>query len=541
MASPELQRAKRDATNTNQLSSNYNPKDSSKPDYESACFVAMKAGWCIMKDTNGGTMVMRNKAAQYLPQMPLEFVDDYQQRIKATEFFNAVARTVRGLVGMVFRRPPKLGADVNPMLTEQWENIDGSGTHGEVFTREAYEEAMLLGHGAILVDYPSVPDGYVPTLKDERDEGIRPYWVKLCAEQIISWRTATRFGKTYLSQVVIRENTLEPEGDFGEYDVERYRVFRHTTIFPNADYGETFDPYAGVQWQLWEWVEKEGAKTLNMTQQGTLKTAGGKPMTRIPVTAYFTGRVYDWFGSTPPLIDLAYANIAHWNVLSDHRHSLHKASIPLLCFIGRDTTEGAQAIGVNQGIDIPLGGDLKYVEHAGSALAATDKELTQIEGRMAALGLAMLQQDTRAAETAEAKRIDKADQDSALASSARSLQDAIEEAMSFHAEFLGQDTYTNGSVLVNRDFEDLTLDSGTIGALSNLHLAGQVDLDTLWSMLEQGNVLPEDFDRELTRAAIMNEEAQRAAQALALAAATPEPKDDTTDSADSAPPAEDTK
>jgi hypothetical protein len=104
---------------------------------------------------------------------------------------------------------------------------------------------------------------------------------------------------------------------------------------------------------------------------------------------------------------------------------------------------------------------------------------------MAALGLSMLQNETRAAETAEAKRMDKSEQDSALAVAARGLQDCLERALQFHAQYMG---LTDGTIEVNQEFEHLTLDSTQITAYSQLHQAGQISLDTLWAMLEDGNV-----------------------------------------------------
>jgi hypothetical protein len=521
--SPELALAKRVSQNTSFLTASNNaPQDPSKPNYTSDAYISMRENWTLMEDVDGGTNAMRAKCATYMPQMPLEHVDDYRQRVKACEFFAATSRTVRGLVGMVFRRPPKLGQELNEQLAQHWEDIDGQGTHGEVFTRELYEQGMLLGHGVILVDYPEINPQLKLTLYDERDAGVRPYWCAITPSQILNWRTITRYGRTMLQQVVIRECTLEPSGAFGEQEVERYRVFRLVDVYDEATKATTTQ----VQWSVWEWVESNGKRELQEKSQGQMMVAGGKPMTRIPVTAFFCGPKKGWFESTPPLVDLAWANIAHWNVQSDHRHSLHKASIPLLVGIGRDTSEAAPPIGVNAMIDMPIGGDLKYVEHSGSALSATAQELKDLETRMAALGLAMLQSESRAAETARARRIDKSEQDSALANSARSLQDAIEEALSYHSEYLGLPPAGESSVLVNNDFEDLTPEPTLISAVSALHLAGQIDLDTLWSILEENNALPDDFDRETVRNAIMTEEADRAAQALALATAAPTPVDD---------------
>jgi hypothetical protein len=149
-------------------------------------------------------------------------------------------------------------------------------------------------------------------------------------------------------------------------------------------------------------------------------------------------------------------------------------------------------------IKLPQGGDAKYLEPTGAALDSSRQELQDILQNMAALGLAMLQRDTRAAETAEAKRIDKSETDSRLAAAARGLQDAIEEALGIHALWIGE--ADGGSCDINRDFEQQPLDPQMLKVLSEMVGAGDLDLDTLWDIMKAGGVLPDTFDNEIVRA-----------------------------------------
>ena len=137
------------------------------------------------------------------------------------------------------------------------------------------------------------------------------------------------------------------------------------------------------------------------------------------------------------------------------------------------------------------------------ALAATAKQLIEFEKQMSALGLSMLQHQTRAAETAEAKRIDKAEQDSALSTAARSCQDAIEVALGFHAQMLGLPSA--GSIVINRDFERLSLDAQEIRAYTELVGSGSISLETFWNIMRDGGALPDNFDPEVERARLDGE------------------------------------
>jgi hypothetical protein len=161
-------------------------------------------------------------------------------------------------------------------------------------------------------------------------------------------------------------------------------------------------------------------------------------------------------------------------------------------------------VGPKVGVKVPEGGYFKYAETTGAALGATAEQIKQFETQMAREGMSMLQHETRAAETAEAKRIDKSEQDAALAVAARSLQDAYEQALSFHAQMRGLGD-SGGSVTVNRDFEKLTLDAQQVDAYAKLVASNAMSLDTLWKILADGGVLPDDFDAELERTQLEGE------------------------------------
>jgi hypothetical protein len=174
-----------------------------------------------------------------------------------------------------------------------------------------------------------------------------------------------------------------------------------------------------------------------------------------------------------------------------------------------DGTGGTLIIGPNAGLNLPIGGDAKYVSHDGAALGEVKGAITEGKGDMATVGLSMLAPDKRAAETAEGKRIDKAASDSKLSTHARGLQDGLERAFGFHANY--RRLPSGGSVKVNRDFENLQMTPETINALSSQVEKGQLSIETLWQMEIDGNVLPEDFDPDTEKGRIQADEEIRQA------------------------------
>jgi hypothetical protein len=381
-------------------------------------------------------------------------------------------RSIKGLSGMVFRQDPELGEDVPAKIAQDLEDVDLAGTHVDPFMRSIFEDALEAGHAAILVDAPQ-SDGPAPNAAVEAAMGLRPYWVHIKKDDILSWRTSRVNGAVVLDQAVIREVVYEPDGEFGEKKVTRFKVYRRA------------DPVT--------WIEYQKTDGEEVTQVATGVIANVSEIPLCPVYTDKTGVLE----SDPPLLALAYTNVAHYQVQSDHLTALHKASVPIPVLVGVDV-KAAIPVGPNVGVKVPTDGDFKYVETTGAALGATADQITKFETQMAREGMSMLQHETRAAETAEAKRIDKSEQDSTLAVAARSLQDAIEQALGFHAQMRGLGD-KGGQVVVNRDFERLTLDAQQVDAYSKLVAIGQLSLDTLWSVLAEGGVLPDNFDPDVER------------------------------------------
>ena len=445
----------------------------------------------MCRDIYAGTQAIRANSASsdgktYLPQHPAEDDDEYQMRVSRAECFPGFQHSVNGLTSIVFRNDPQLMDDVPKEIQDQLENIDGAGDHFAIFARNAFAEAMTVGHSIILVDVPIAPNlGHRLGRNEEKTLGIRPFWQRISPEQIYSWRTEIVNGVQTLTQIVIHEQLNFDAGVFAVGVMGRFKVLR-------------FDPVTGiVSYEIW---------TQQYSSLPEFESAGDiVGVNRIPIVVIYAGKRLGPLHSFPPLLDLVYANIAHTQVLCDHRYALYLASVPLLVFKGRPAAQLVDdnnqpkktTVGPNVAIDVTETGDVKYVEHSGAALGQTRMELKDLETRMAALGLAMLQHETRAAETAEAKRIDKSEKDATIATAARSMMDALEIALDFHAQFLGYAPGSGGSVYVDLDFELERLDAQTMTAIIGMVSAGQLSVQTMWELFTNRGVLPEDMDMEL--------------------------------------------
>ena len=434
----------------------------------------------IVRDLWGGTETVRGKTQSYLPQGAGEESDNYTDRLNKSVFFNAFRRTVEGLAGLVFRKDPVLGDDVPKLMREHWENIDMAGTHGDVFVRERLEDVLTTGHGAILVEFPRT-GGEQDAL--EEMSLIRPYWVPILKDDILSWRTENVKGRTVLTQVVIRERGFRDVGAFGSEEHTQFRVISLDSL----------DDKPVVSWKLLEItdknvvIEREGGTYTNQVE--------------IPIAELITSGRTSIFESTPPLLDLAYLNIAHYQTWSDLMTSMHKTNVPIFVTTGLEQLgdDGEESeplvLGVNMYLDIPNpDGKAMYVSHNGVGHESSLAMLNDLKSDMGTLGLAMLAPQKRTAETAEAKRLDKATSDSALSVTARGLQDGVERALMFHGRYL-PGSPEGGSIEINRDFEGLLMEAAVMTAFAGLVNAGFPPRIVLEALQAGGRIRPdEDLD-----------------------------------------------
>lgn len=469
------------------------PTDQKGPDTRGVAQSRMAEAVTITRDVFGGTLSVRKKGETYLPRFEGEETADYAKRLKQAVLFNAFKRTVKGLVGMIHRKPIDIADAVPEVIRADLENVDLAGRHVDVFARDISEDAWIDGHGAILVDMQAVEPGALPTLDDERAAGLRPYWVEIRKHQILRSQTINIAGRTVLDRFAYSECVTEADGEYGEREVERVRDYRRVAADGKVSvvcivHTKRKHALGAEQW------ETDPPRTMSIG--------------RIPVVTHYTDRT-GFMESDPPLLDLALENILHYQVRSDRQNVLHIASVPIPVFRGLRQRDGEVKVGVNNAILVDVEGGADYLEPKGAALQHSADELKDIEQRMAYLGLSMLMSESRAAETATSKEIDKSESDSAIEAAARDEEDALEAAIELHAEWRGIVLDKAGEdrwVRVNREFVKQVLSPQMAQLLLAAVDSGRLTVETMWDAFQRGDVLPTTFDPEAERERLGNGE-----------------------------------
>lgn len=467
--------------------------DPDRVDYHSPAWSAMARRVVMMRDVYGGTETVRAAGSTYLPMQPMEERADYQARLDRAVLFNGLGRTVQAQVGMVFRKDPVLQDDVPARIVADADNIDLRGRAFPVFARDVFESALVDGHTLVHVDAPAA-DGVRAVGGSRADvmrSGRRPYWRHVSALDLINWDYGIQDGKPVLTLAVLAEWQTERAGRYGSRLVRHYRE-----LLPGGWILHREDPE---------------------TQDISVVAEGMTTLDEIPLVPVY-GRRTGFLESVPVHLDLAFENLEHYRVRSDHTRSLEFAGISIPVFIGaeRENIEWGAARSVFMAAPEAKA---MMLETSGQSLGASRQELADIEERMAALGLATLVKQGRTQRTATESHTDKQESDSQLAAMARGLRDSLEEALRIHAAYYRE--ASGGSVEVSRDFDSLTISPQMVRELSNMVAQNHLTLDTMWAILIEGELLPETFDAEEERTAL---EASLTQELSAIAAmGRPEP------------------
>lgn len=454
------------------------------PALECSAYRAMKARWDICRAVRGGTETLcRTDAATYLPRWEAETAKDWDTRRLITFAYDALSQAENALVGLALRHGVDLGDDVPERIRADWEDINGQGTHGDLFAQLVLADALIDGHCGILAEYPVTQPGM--TFEEEQQLGLRAYLVRVPASQIINWQTFVYGGQQRLSLLVIREEHEVPDGAFGAKVECRYRVFRQR--FRELDrFGNSIKPF--VTYQVYTQGDGSGKELL----AGPVAEIKGPAW--IPLAVVYGGQQEGLLRSRPPLLGLAYTNIDHTQIKSERRISQHLCSVPWRVITGVDPNDKTPiVVSATEATRLGPNADAKILEPAGAGLADLRQELLDLERRMALQSGAMLdsEQAGPAPTTATEARIVRSQKESKLARAVRSLEDALEACFGFMADYYRLDD--GGSVTIRRDFGDfLSPDQQRI--LSDARARGDLTLELFLRVLKMSSMLPSDVD-----------------------------------------------
>lgn len=433
---------------------------------------ALAQDWPMLDALMAGTRAMREQSTGLLPKMAREQAADYAYRLGVSTLWPAYRRTVSVMSGKPFSQPVTL--DIPARLAPLADDIDMQGCNLHVFLAEMFTEALAFGLAGILIDYPSVPVGQTRTVAQVEAQGLRPYWVRVRHNQILGWRTSTRNGKTVLDQLRLLETYDEPDGPYGVETREQVRV-----LTPGA-------------WEIWR---QAGAQK----QEWVLHDSGATTLDYVPFVPLY-GRRVAFMQGVPPLIDLAFLNVKHWQSQSRQDNIVDVARVPFLTVIGADTQydDAGNALpleivaGVSSATVLPRDSDMKFVEHSGSSIEAGADALTAMRDQMIETGAELLVRRQSGAVTATEAGNDAEANKSDLQRIAESFEDAADQALWITADYLRLPE--GGTVKLFDDYGAATLSDASAQLIVTLQQGGLLSKETAIGELKRRGVLAETVD-----------------------------------------------
>ena len=436
------------------------------PSWLSGPYLEMAERWQPMLVCMGGTQTFRENAGTLLPIEPKEDEAAWRRRVSHAVLSPYVMRIADQAAGLIMRKPiqfePKEeGGEVDEYWQEWMKDVDGYGTDLDAFSRRIVLNSILMGHSGILVDFPSTEPA--ENLLQERQLGLRPYLLEVRPDQILGWRKDGDSPLSPVDQIRINEYVTENIGLFGDKVVRQIRVVRRGgyEIWRKGDDG----------WAKYQ----EGTTSLNV----------------IPLAVTYSNKISELM-SVPPLLPIANLNILHAQRQADLQHALHVAALPVMYLKAYEDTDNEIALSANSAILLPENGEVGYAEPASSAFESQQAFITELEDQMRDLGISTLFSQTYAAETAEAKQLNRTDSDSMLSVVSQDLEGALQNAMEMAATFVGIEA---PKVCVSRDFDLQKLDGTQVNQYMSMWTQGAITHQTLLEILQRGETLP-DIDIE---------------------------------------------
>jgi hypothetical protein len=340
-----------------------------------------------------------------------------------------------------------------------------------VFSRNWFKEGLAKAFAHVVIDFPSLKEEEREgrTKADDDREGRRPYWVMIKPENVIAAFSQIVDGQEILTHVRIREDIVIQDG-FAEVVKERIRVME-----PG-------------QWFLYELRKEKGKK-----EEWVVIDNGVTAVQFVPMVTFYANRSGLMTGK-PPIEDLAFLNVRHWQSTADQTSILTVARFPMLAVAGAsDQTGSVMAIGPKQllGTKDPQG-RFYYVEHSGKAIGSGRTELLDLEEQMASYGADFLKRRPGNM-TATSRALDSVEAVSPLQDAIIRFVDAINVALSMTAAWMGMEE--GGTVDIQTDFS-MGESSETLKTLLETRKNGDISREDFLDRLRTLKVLRDDFDPE---------------------------------------------
>ena len=477
-------------------------------------WIATEPDWVIVRDSSEGQRQVKSKGQTYLPPTSgmVELGLDqnqpgskmYLSYAKRAVFPFLVRPAVNALVGVMHRE------DAVIELPKAMEPIRESATlEGEdllTLLRRINEQQIMVGRIGLLAD---VADG------NKRNV---PYIVTYEAESIINWDESRREdGKNRLDLVVLDESDFERTSSFGWDFVRKYLVLdlvdpkdlavgEENAVPISLDQNTVYRSRLEISDQ--QMLESEGVNrqtevtpSTSISIQGVSPSLKGATLPEIPFV--FVGSVD--LTPTPdqiPMLGLANLSMTIFRGEADYRNTLFLQGQDTLVTIGdqSDDTKKDRFVGAAASIELPLGGDAKFIGVSSDGLSEQREALENDYSNASELGANLLSSSKGAQKEAEATlQIRVAARTASILTIVNAGAQGLQTILREIAVWMGLDP-KQVTVTPNTDFvPDEFTPKDLLDFIAAKNAGAQISFETIHDWLREKGVTDIDFKEELKK------------------------------------------
>lgn len=407
----------------------------------------------------------------------------YQSYLTRAVFHDFVSEAVELMLGLLHQKDAtiELPAAMEPMR----ELATTRGESLQMLLRRVNEQQLVTGRVGLLADLPSGPS-LTPT----------PYIATYLERTIINWDDGSGDDDllTSLNMVVLDESSLQRQGDgFDWKTVNKYRVLLLGDLYAN----ELSEGTATYSWGLF--TNEDGSDrpmefSVDAMEAPTLR---GRPLEEIPFVFINTKDIVA-APDNPPLLGLANLSLTIYRGEADYRQNLHWQGQDTLVKIGSpdDDDEGTR-VGAGAEINVPMGGDAKYIGVSSQGLPEQRQALDADKLAANAKAGQLINMQSKAAESGAALQIRVGAQTASLHQIATTGAFGLQRILRVIARWMGADP-EQVVVKPNLDFADVQMDGQTLVQLLTAKAMGApISLQTIHNLMQQRGVTTVTYEEEL--------------------------------------------
>jgi hypothetical protein len=460
-------------------------------------YAARLDDWVLLEDCYEGERRIKAQGDRYLPPTSAMRANGYGQstglgrvsqgqaaydayRLRAV-FPDDLRKAVTGMVGVMHRKPPAV-EDLPPALEPMLERMTIDGESWHLLWKRITAAQLLDGRCGLAVD---VPDG--ASVADAL-----PYVVLYGAQAVRNWdagRPTQSSARRDLQLVVLDETSFELSPDMQWTPVVRFRVMSRGARLEQLGLGGLPDAYV----------------TALVDQNGELSAA---PWVAPSIAGNFLREIPFVFVNpndlvpepdVPPFLGLANQALAVYRGEADYRQGLHLQSQDTLVRIGGDADERDVALGAGALIDVPIGGDAKFIGVSATGLSEQRECLQNDRAKMGEQSMEGLDVGGSADQSGEALRVRVSARTATLTSMQQAAAGAIRDCLIHAGRFMGvgEDLLQAIVVKPNTDFSDARVDAASVNALMDARSKGlPLSDESIHAFLQRNEYTTLSFEEE---------------------------------------------